>query len=72
MKKGIIICLTTCLLAFAITFWGLKMVDRMAVKEAENKSVEEKRPSSKSFQRWKLGRSQWNPLLVVPFVILWK
>ena len=46
MKKGIIICITTGLAAFALTFLGLTMVNRMAVRELENKSVEEVKEES--------------------------
>lgn len=46
MKKGIIICITAGLAAFALTFLGLTMVNRMAVRELENKSVEEVKEES--------------------------
>ena len=40
MKKGIIICIAASLLAFALSFLGLTMLNRMVAKEFENKSVE--------------------------------
>ncbi len=46
MKKGILICITAGLAAFALTFLGLTMVNRMAARELENKSVEEVKEES--------------------------
>ena len=46
MKKGIIICIAASLLAFALTFLGLTMLNRMVAKEFENKSVEDVKEES--------------------------
>jgi hypothetical protein len=46
MKKGIIICITAGLAAFALTFLGLTMVNQMAARELESKSVEEVKEES--------------------------
>lgn len=40
MKKGIMICIAAGVAAFVLTFLGLQMVDRMAAREIENKSIE--------------------------------
>ncbi len=46
MKKGIIICIAAGMAAFALTFLGLTMVNRMAAREMENKSVEDVKEES--------------------------
>lgn len=41
MKKGIIICIAAGMAAFVLTFFGLRMVNQMAAREMESKSVED-------------------------------
>ena len=46
MKKGIIICITICLAALVLTFLGLTMVNQMAARELESKSIEDVKEES--------------------------